>query len=120
MNPRNQVTSPLPGKEHLLPWVDDTSKGNEGDEGGASVSGGAARAVIAMIPELFDAKRNADLDAERRGESRLTLPVAVKEYFEQQKHYTPEMISEKLAALRFACALHKSIPKVGLFQGMPS
>ena len=113
MNPRNQVTSPLPPKEVLLPSL---PKAPSHYESGNIMEKGVARALLTMIPELFDAKRTADADAERRRESRPSLPVVVTAHL--GRSYTADVVTEKLSALRLACAIHKSIPRVAIFQAM--
>lgn len=120
MNPRNQTTSPLPPKHLLLPWMPIESGevgGSSGEDAAvAAARSDAAKALLAQIPELFDAKRMADYDAERRGESRPSLPSVVRKVFAQEA--SPEVVVEKLAAFRLACALHSASPKVAIFQSM--
>lgn len=122
MNPRNQTTSPLPPKALLLPWMPDDAGGGGPSAGGGASSGFggashvAAKALLSMIPSLFDAKRVADYDAERRGEARPPLPLCVKAHLARSA--PPEVVAEKMAALRLACALHASSPRVAIFQGM--
>ena len=75
MNPRNQVTSPLPPREVLLPWVPARGE-SEATAKENPLGRGAAKALLVLLPELFDAKRTADLEAERRQESRPSMPSA--------------------------------------------
>ena len=115
MNPRNQITSPLPPKEMLLPWV--ASRVDESREtSNSTVTKGAAQALLTIIPDLFDAKRDADYDAERRGESRPSFKAVVKAFF--AKSVKKEDLGEKMVALRFACAMHNSVPRIAIFQSM--
>ena len=115
MNPRNQTTSPLPPKEVLLPWV--PTGHEENAHGQAPIKKGAAKALLSIVPELFDVKRLADLDAERRQEPRPDMPTVVRAHLGDK--YNATIAAEKLVALRMACALHaKSIPRVAIFQSM--
>lgn len=112
MNPRNQTTSPLPPRELLLPRVADEPRA-----GGALASGASAKAVLRLIPEMFDRKRTDDADAERRGEPRRSMLAVLRE------HLTLTTEDDGAAkatetALRFACTLHKDKPRVAIFQSM--
>jgi hypothetical protein len=118
MNPRNQVTSPLPPKELLMPRMPDTSESvGAGGRGSNPLEGSAAKALVGLVPELLDAKRTADYDAERRGKPRPSLPVAVRAHL-LRTCPSAEGVTEKLAALRFACSAHAAIPRVAIFRGM--
>ena len=117
LNPRNQTTSPLPPKELLLPWMPGEGGGSgAGNAAPNAMQHGAAKGLLNLIPELFDAKRVADYDAERRGDVRPSLPVAVRAHL--SRTCTPEVVAEKLAALRLACAMHSGVPRVAIFQSM--
>ncbi len=113
MNPRNQMTSPLPEKKAMLPYVQKTMPKlrAEGD-----LSSLGAKAVLSHIPELFEAKRTADWEAERNGKPRPPLIQAARAYLTLKGGET--FAREQLAMLRYACALQSDRPKVALFQGM--
>ena len=114
LNPRNQITSPLPPKEVLLPpWVAPKSAADANNP----LQKAAAKALLSIVPDLFNIKRAADYDAERREEVRPDLPTVVKSHM--RRKYGQEAAAEKLVALRFACVMHaKSIPRVAIFQSM--
>lgn len=115
LNPRNQVTSPLPDKASLLPYPPSPkSKAAPGASAAANALGAAA--ALKTLPELFDAKRQADYDAERSGAPRPSTLAAVKAYLAER--HGPERAREKIGSLRYACALHAHVPRVALFQGM--
>ena len=112
LNPRNQMTSPLPPKELLLPRM--PPKENRAAH---PVGNSAAKAAIELIPELFEAKRSADAAAERKGRPRPSLPEAVKAHL--AKTHAPQLLRERLAALRFACGMYAPrVARVAIFQAM--
>ena len=112
LNPRNQMTSPLPPKELLLPRM--PPKENRAAH---PVGNSAAKAAIELLPELFEAKRSADAAAERKGLPRPSLPEAVKAHL--AKTHAPQLLRERLAALRFACGMYAPrVARVAIFQAM--
>ena len=66
MNPRNQCTSPLPDKKLLLQHLPKTNK----DDAGIL----SLRGLVTQLVALFDAKRNADLEAAKRFHERFLQP----------------------------------------------
>jgi hypothetical protein len=112
MNPRNQVTDPLPEKRFLLPFAHIERRESDATEGPLSLL-----ALLKQIPTLFDVKRNADLDAERRDVPRPALLDAVRAHLLEGGE-DEGAVRERLVSLRYACALHKAHPKVALFQRM--
>ena len=118
MNPRNQVTSPLPDKKFLMPYAI-TSSAAEAPSGAPAPGTPfmALQPLLAQMVEFFDAKRLADLDAERRNEPRPSLLQAVRAHLSATGD-SEDRVREQLAALRFGCGVHSQHPRVALFRAM--
>lgn len=98
-----------------MPWMPPAA--GEATASGGKSGHGAGKALLGMIPDLFDAKRNADADAERRGQARPDFPSVVKQHI-SNGYLKPNAVAEKLVALRFAASSHRHVARVAIFSGM--
>jgi hypothetical protein len=123
MNPRNQMTSPLPEKESLLPPSPRARREAEKAKMRPMGLGGLLR----FISLCFDEKRSLENVIYRKERPPLGQPctlIPIGKIISQalsREHGSSEVCAEKLALLRLSCKSdvgHGSHPRVALFRYM--
>ena len=128
MNPRNQMTSPLPDKETLMP---NSARRKRSDEGFTKLRPLPAPQLLKFIATCFEEKRLQEIAKMRElglpvpmepGQVPVVVPLrSVVEGLLTKDHGHSDIRDEKLQQMRMSCSAdkgHGSHPRVAIFRRM--
>lgn len=130
MNPRNQMTSPLPAKESLIPPSPRTKRLKEH----VSMRTMQLPHLLKLVSICFEKKRVTELAMHRAAQARpgtprlgevaelVSLGTVVKDHL-LKEHGDANICEEKLTQLQHSCSVdkgHGSHPRIALFRRMAS